>query len=114
MPYTKQNPITGDTITQTMLRAMETQYEEALADMSAIKSIQHGSTSISSGSLSQTTTITSVNTAKAFIVVRNVGNDNANGDIGTRVEITNATTVTVARGSNNNSYTVYWTVVEFA
>lgn len=31
MAYTKVNPTTGDTITQTMLRAMELQHEEAIA-----------------------------------------------------------------------------------
>ncbi len=89
---------------------------------SLIQSVQDGSVSCSaSNSLTGTATIAAVSTANALLVVRgNTTSDATNSQVdayqtGT-IALTNATTVTVTRGGqdNNGNITVYFTVVEFA
>ena len=78
-----------------------------------IKRVQEGSTQINSGANSATSTITSVNAAKAYVFPREHAGNDVNGDSTARPTLTNATTVTVNRSTSNNTITYYWTVVEF-
>lgn len=84
---------------------------------SPIKSIQSGSINIGSSSTSNTATISSVDTAKSRIAFRGqAGGDATDIRIGVaNLELTNATTVTATRASQNGtrSLTVYFDVVEY-
>ena len=82
-----------------------------------IKSVQQGTIAINDPALSNTAVITSVNTAKAFVL--NLGMETASTGIAqimTRVSLTDATTVTATRGATaaGNNVTVGFVVVEFS
>ena len=82
-----------------------------------IKSIQQGTITVAAATSSNTATISSVATAKAFVLLNGFTfNFNASAaNHFSRVELTNATTVTATRNSADNTYstTVAYTVVEF-
>ena len=80
------------------------------------KSIQTGTTTIAAGSASNTATITSVDTTKAFLVF-GVSEGNINPQFGQiSGQITNATTLTFTRATAASSpaVTVKWYVAEFS
>lgn len=112
MPYTKQNPTTGDTITQTMLRAMETQYEEAIADMAVIASIQRGTITLADTVPSNTATITSVDTDKAKLNFLGYTTDTPAKM--PRIALTNGTTITATASQGGGTCIVSWEVIEYA
>lgn len=76
-----------------------------------IKSIQTGTITLTAVT-SNTATITSVNTAKAFCIF-NGGVSSAAESNSYAAQLTNATTVTAYRSASGNTTTVYYTVVEF-
>ena len=80
------------------------------------KSIQTGTTTIAAGSASNTATITSVDTTKAFLVF-GVSEGNINPQFGQiSGQITNSTTLTFTRATAASSpaVTVHWYVAEFS
>jgi hypothetical protein len=83
-----------------------------------IKSIQAGTITINSNTTSNTATISSVSTAKSFVLYGgNSGGDSSGGgnpssDAG-HVVLTNATTVTATRLGVGNNMILAYTVVEF-
>lgn len=83
-----------------------------------IQSIQRVSITIGSGATSNTATINSVNSANAMLIFNGVSTNentiNGYSDVGTRIALTNATTVTATRGLTTNSITVNCTVIEFS
>lgn len=88
------------------------------AAASVIQSIQQGSITISAASLTNTATVTSVDTSKAILIWNGLTSTNtttsgAPGSVA-RIELTNATTVTATRGDSTLAITVRFTVVEFA
>lgn len=72
-----------------------------------IKSVQAGTFSLVNGSSTGTASISSVNTAKAFLIF--LGSTEANPYI----YLDNATTVIAVRDNTTNTRTVSYTVVEF-
>lgn len=84
---------------------------------SAIKSVQPFTIAISAGSA--TATITSVNTAKAFVAFDGIQLDTTAAGGGSHnwfatLALTNATTVTATRVGNTGTLTISGTVVEYA
>lgn len=78
-----------------------------------IKSIQEGQIVISSGSSSNTATISSVTTSKSVCTFNGSRGNSTSGYVAT-VQLTNATTVTAARiGSPAADTTVGYTVTEY-
>ncbi len=83
----------------------------------AIKSIQRGTISILTGGTTGTATITSVTTGKSWL--RRLGyTRNASGSseqrISSRLELTNATTITATRGADTSGTTlVSWEITEY-
>lgn len=83
-----------------------------------LKSVQTGTISIGGAATSNTATITSVNTGSALLVWGGVTTNNAGGadynTVGTRITLTNATTVTATRNTASaNTTTVAFTVLEY-
>lgn len=86
------------------------------ASSSFIARIQQSAITIASGATSNTATITSVNTANAMLIYQGLTATSTSNvqSVATRIELTNATTVTATRGSSNSdAVTVNFTVVEF-
>ena len=84
---------------------------------SYVKSVQQVSIAIASGSTSNTATIAGVDTTKAMIIYQGLTTSSTSAlqSVVSRVELTNATTVTATRGaSNSDSVIVCAVVVEFA
>jgi hypothetical protein len=80
-----------------------------------VKSIQAGTIAVS-GVTSNTATISTVNTAKAFVIFNGFSTSTTGGDMGramVRVSLTNATTVTAEKSNSIGDSTVSYTVVEF-
>ena len=86
---------------------------------SGIKSVQQGTITIANASASNTATISSVNTAKAFVLYGGNewgGSDGLSSSLPSalfRIALTNATTVTASRGNTESSNVCSYTVVEF-
>lgn len=81
-----------------------------------VKSLQQGTTSLSAVQTTNTTTITSVNTAKAIVIYGGNVGENPNEESRTGwAQLASATTVSGNRasGSASGTLTVYWAVVEF-
>jgi hypothetical protein len=80
-----------------------------------VKSIQAGTIALINVT-SNTATISSVNTAKAFVIFNGFSTNVTGGDMGramVRVSLTNATTVTAEKNTFSDNSTVSYTVVEF-
>ena len=93
------------------------QYPAPPTFTTAIKSIQPFTIALAAAG-SNTATITSVNTSKAYIVYGGAQLDSTAAGGGAHnwfceLTLTNATTVTAARGGNTGTVTVAGTVVEF-
>lgn len=78
-----------------------------------IKSIQRGTTSITAGNSSATSTISAVDTSKAELrylgrVVTSTG-----GDVSGRLVLTNSTTITATREGTIGTTSLSWEVTEF-
>jgi hypothetical protein len=84
-----------------------------------IKSIQAGTITIAHATASNTATISSVNTAKSFVIhngvttINNPGSGYTVDDWSFRVALTNATTVTATRGGSDQQIILAYTVVEY-
>lgn len=83
---------------------------------SVVKSVQQGSTTMAAAATSNTTTISSVDTANS--VVFHLGHSTTLTTFSTTsifgtVTLTDATTITVNRGASSNALTVGWVVLEF-
>jgi hypothetical protein len=99
---------------------MDTAMLLARSSRSMVKSIQAGNVTIAGLASSGTTTITAVNLSNAIIFYLGATFDTSSteGNVGrtfTRVELTNTTTVTAARGTatSGTAMTVSYVVIEF-
>lgn len=81
-----------------------------------VKSIQRGTITIAAAESSNTATISSVDTNKAFVLYGGhtfSGTSSAFSSLAANVVLTNATTVTASRVGTNNDTILAYTVVEF-
>lgn len=89
----------------------------AMSSRGGIKSVQRGVISLAGATGSATATITSVNTAKAYLMLEGFTTATTaalDHSKQLRGELTNATTVTVTRGfSAPEALSIPWQVVEF-
>lgn len=86
----------------------------ALFGASKIKRIQRGTTSVSGGNATGTSTVTAVVTGKAEL--RMLGASTTSGGTDApevRVTLTNSTTITATRSNTTHSVTVSWELVEW-
>ena len=80
-----------------------------------VKSVQTGTIVITNTNLTNTATVSSVNTAKSVVLFGGWTTDNASGTLifSPYLTLTNATTVTATRSNTANTTTVSYTVLEF-
>ena len=80
-----------------------------------VKSVQTGTIVITATNLTNTATISSVNTAKSVVLFGGWTTDNTSGTLvfAPYLTLTNATTVTATRSTISNTTTVSYTVLEF-
>lgn len=80
-----------------------------------VKSVQTGTIVITATNLTNTATISSVNTAKSVVLFGGWTTDNNSGTLvfAPYLTLTNATTVTATRSNTSNTTTVSYTVLEF-
>lgn len=80
-----------------------------------VKSVQTGTIVITATNLTNTATISSVNTAKSVVLFGGWTTDNTGGTLtfAPYLTLTNATTVTATRSNTSNTTTVSYTVLEF-
>lgn len=83
--------------------------------VAGIKSIQRGTIGIANSDLTNTATITAVDTSKTEL--RHLGMSGAvptdNADQFIRIGLTNATTITATRGDNHTAWTVSFELTEY-
>lgn len=76
-----------------------------------IKSIQRGTISVT-GALTQTATITSVDTTKTELRMLGQTITTSANEIG-HITLTNATTITLTRGNTSNTTVISWELTEY-
>ena len=88
---------------------------DSLTGISIIKSIQRGEKTLAGADLSDTVTISAVDTTKALIFITNTGSQNDNRSSTIKAVLTNSTTIVFSRYEDASSYdlSIAWQVVEF-
>jgi len=113
---TNATTVTGNRNTSDASNALTLYATVVTFASTAIKSIQAGSTAMTTSQASNTSTITGVTTANSGILYNGcitALTGTVQAQFMTAAVLTNATTVTVSRGSASGAMTVYWTVIEF-
>lgn len=90
-------------------------YEVIEYQPGVIKSIQRGTIALA-GVVSNTATVTTVNTLKSMLMILGFMSDNTDGNSGQylpKLVLTNATTITATKGINTSTTTVGYQLVEY-